>query len=140
MTSVRCPECQRTIGSPTGLASHMRSMHPDEHARQVAEARARTGLSSVPPPDPARPNTTELIWEEPPATRAGPQARFDTLTAALPELKRNAGKWARLFNYDRPTSASQGCTALRKQFPDLEIIGRKLNETSSAIYARYPNP
>lgn len=68
--------------------------------------------------------------------RSGPRL-FGELAPVVAELKRNPGRWARLRWYKAPSSASGQVAMVRKLFPDLEIVGRKLAAGGSAIFARY---
>lgn len=135
---VICPICHRSCAAAAGLASHMRAMHRDEWRRQLEAEAAQPSATrpSVPPPSPS---SNGVRWEDPPVPTNGRNATHRIVEAVVPELKRNEGRWARLLDFKGPTSASGHATGLKKAFPDIEIIGRKVG-SGSAIFARYVEP
>lgn len=136
--SVECPYCARRCGSGPGLASHIRSMHP-EHARAADPLPARP---AVPPParpadqTPPRSDDDGLVWEEPPAYR---KSFGDIFGPKVVALKRRPGEWARVHEYPKPSSAQGSTAKLRKLFPDIQWRAAK-HGSGSAIWARYVEP
>lgn len=131
MTAVTCPHCNRTCAGPQGLASHIRSMHPD-----VARAAGATaGATGAPPDAPGAPPAHGLVWEEPPSPRRSSQ--YTEVLALIPELRRNPGRWARLYTWSNKTGANGLQQRLRKDatVADCEFIGR-ITATGSALYGR----
>lgn len=126
MTVIRCPHCDRTCAGPAGLASHIRSMHPDQ---------LTPGREAPPAPPPGN----GLVWEDPPATNGRHNKWLPLIADTLPELRRHPGAWARLFTWRDRKSAQAAKTSLAKrpEVADIEFAARALPDGTSALYGRY---
>ena len=127
-------------GGPAGLASHVRSMHRNEFDEEVAAAEARNGRE-VPPA--AQPAANGLVWEDP-APRGKRNQAIETITALIPELRRNPNKWARLYTWPNHSSAGSTRSILTKMpgLDDIEFAGRVTGRSNgtggtSALYGRF---
>lgn len=131
MTVVRCPHCDRSCAGPAGLASHIRSMHLDEYAQAVAQR------DEAPPA--TQPPANGFVWEEPPEVSTRRNKWLPLIGAALPELRRNPKKWARLYTWRDRKSAQAAKTSLAKrpEVTDIEFAARVLPDETSALYGRY---
>ena len=77
----------------------------------------------------------KIIWENPPKRAVG---RKSIIEMALPTLKKNPGRWAKLTTNKHASSASSTATIWRRRFSaahSLEIISRGRN-----VYVRYVGP
>lgn len=131
-----CPLCHRTIANNAGMTAHMRAMHCEEWRREqeAAASRVAGGVRVQPATPPPSPDGNDIRWEDPPG-RGGTNPA-DRLRPFVPDLKRNPGKWARCIEYKGPTSAGSYAGKLKKAFPDLQIVGRRV-DSGSAVFARY---
>lgn len=125
MTVVPCPHCDRSCAGPAGLASHIRSMHPEV---------LREDPTREPPPDT---NSGGLVWEDPPA-RGRDASLIPELVALIPRLKERPGSWARLRTYKSATGAG-GAKAKAKDAPELAHLEFRASRVDggSALYGRY---
>lgn len=88
---------------------------------------------------PAAPPQHGLVWEDPPP-RGGGNTQVFVIVALVPELRRNPGKWARLYTWKNLTGANSMQTKLRAlpELSDCEFIGRSNKAAgTSALYGRY---
>lgn len=136
MTAVKCPHCTLTCAGPQGLASHIRSMHPDIWR---ARADGATSPGEAPPaasPSPP-PASHGLVWEDPPKLGRHATAIPEVL-ALLGQLRDRPGEWARLRIYEAATSASALAGKLRKRADceDIEFRTAKHGSKGSALYGR----
>jgi len=77
----------------------------------------------------------KIIWENPPKPNVGRRSIIDM---ALPTLKKNPGRWAKLATYKHASSASSTARTWKKRFAatnSLEIVSR-----GGSIYVRYNGP
>lgn len=121
MTAVPCPHCDRSCAGPAGLASHIRSLHPDQRGTVLTK-------------------TAGLVWEDPPPHRPGRTSR--TVTAildALPALQSRPGEWARVCVYPSKSSAGTARSLCRKrpEFAGLEFASTSTGGPGSRLYARW---
>lgn len=134
-TSLRCKFCDRLCGNPQGLAAHVRSMHPAEFEAEVAAARA--GHEAPPAP----PTANGLVWEDPPPKRQRGAEVYDEILAFLPQLRRNPGRWARLYTWKNPSAASPVKQRLEtnhaEAVADIEFVARRTGKELSALYGRF---
>lgn len=122
----KCAHCPRQIKPGAAMAAHVRASHP--HA---------VGTQSPPPsPEPR----DQLRWEDPPPERKGRGfAIHAAYAAAVVELKRSPGRWARIRSFKTATGAGGSMARLKRDFPDIEFVGRRVEdgEILSAIWARF---
>ncbi len=102
--------------------------HQDSTVRVVPERRS--------PHAEAHGQPVELRWEDPPAHALSLSVR---LAPHLPELREHPGRWARLIDYPRRSSASMAATRLAEQLPDFEWRGVTLRDGGSALWGRCPH-
>lgn len=128
-TAVDCPHCPVQCAGPAGLASHVRSMHP-EHAR--------AGGREAPPGSPVTPASNGLVWEDPPAPRSQASSAIQAILLAAPQLRRNPGRWAKLrsFKSSSGASSSKNGASKRAELVDIELVARKM-PGGSALFGRY---
>jgi hypothetical protein len=114
MTTVACKACKATLASPGALVDHVKLNHPDALAPPVA-----------------------MRWEDPPPKMHGAVSKLiDELRPTILELKRNPGRWARIREYERPSSGYTTTGHLKKMFPDVEFQAHKVGDVVR-IWARY---
>lgn len=135
-TTVICKFCDRRCGNSAGLAAHVKSMHPDEWAAEVAAAEARDHGEAPP----VTPVSNGLVWEEPPPKRR--DSAYTAIVALVPELRRNPGRWARLYTWSTSSGANSAQAKLRKDenLTDIEFVARSTKSdarSTSALYGRY---
>lgn len=123
MTAVRCPHCNRSCAGPAGLASHIRSMHPEQ-------------IEDTPPLSPPTPRV-ELLWEDPPPRARDPWA-LALINPVLLELRANPNRWARLYTWRdaKRATAAKAQLAKRPEVADIEFSARSLPDGTSALYGR----
>lgn len=129
MTAVKCPHCTLTCAGPQGLASHIRSMHPDV-------ARAAALLDEQRADAPPAPPAAGLVWEDPPALGRTASMVPEVLAVAA-QLRARPGQWARLRTFTGKTTASTLAGRLRKRpdSADLEFRGSR-TASGSALFGR----
>ena len=95
----------------------------------------RAPAKPVKPPPVASSNG--LVWEDPPSARRSSQ--FAEILDLIPQLRRNPGKWARLYTWRNKSGANGVQTRLRKmpELADCEFVARTVDGTKSALYGRY---
>lgn len=117
MTATICKHCGRGCAGPQGLASHLRSMHPETLPGWIAPK-------------------SELVWEDPPAR--GRPLLADEVRSDVEELRRNPGRWAKVRTYPAPSSAAACRPCLIAAYPDIEWRASRTADGGSAIYGRAP--
>jgi len=137
MTAVPCPHCDKTCAGPAGLASHIRSLHPE--VVREREQQLERDLSREAPPEPATPASNGIVWEDPPS-KGGRSKIVDDIIKLIPELRRNPGQWARLHTWTNTSGANGAQTALKKRedLSDIEFVARSsTKDKASSLYGRY---
>ena len=92
-------------------------------------------------PPPATPTVNGLVWEDPPP-RGRANSTLATIITLIPELRRNPGKWARLYTWSNASGANSAQGKLRKNedVSDIEFVARSTKtstKATSTLYGRY---
>lgn len=86
----------------------------------------------------------ELVWEDPPGTNRGRGRRGKWLDALEPLMSR-PGEWARILDTPTATHAHNQARNLASRHVAIppgewEFTGRRLDDATGAVYARYIGP